>query len=44
MSTSAIGRELRRSMKRSGPLPMLAGGVLIVAVLITLLVEGGWLI
>jgi hypothetical protein len=31
-------------MKRSGPLPMLVGGVLIVALLITLLVKGGWLI
>ena len=29
---------------RSSPLPMLVGGVLITAVVCTLLVEGGWLI
>jgi hypothetical protein len=31
-------------MKRSGPLPMLVGGVFIVGLLITLRVKGGWLI
>jgi hypothetical protein len=30
--------------RRSSPLPMLVGGVLITAILATLLVEGGWLI
>jgi hypothetical protein len=30
--------------RRSSPLPMLVGGVLITAALCTLLVEGGWLI
>lgn len=28
--------------RRSSPLPMLVGGVLITAVLVTLLVKGGW--
>ena len=31
-------------MKESSPLPLLVGGTLAVAVLVTLLVKGGWLI
>jgi uncharacterized membrane protein YjjP (DUF1212 family) len=41
-----LAPEMRRRgmSQKSRPLPMLVGGVLITAVLATLLVKGGWLI